>query len=72
MITARLQVVLRDVEPKVLRVFDVPSTATLPELHDLLQAGIGWTDSHLHQFVTADATYGMVIPDEEGVARRYA
>lgn len=61
--TTRLKVVLRDVEPAVVRVLDVPATTTLPELHELLQAGIGWTDSHLHQFVTADATYG--IPDED-------
>jgi hypothetical protein len=63
--TARLQVVLRGVEPPVVRVIDVPSAATLPELHDLLQAAIGWTDSHLHQFVTADATYGMVLPGDD-------
>jgi len=44
--TARLRVVLRDVEPAVARVIDVPASATLPELHELLQAAIGWTDSH--------------------------
>ena len=63
--TTRLRVALRDVEPAVTRVIDVPASATLPELHDLLQAAIGWTDSHLHQFVTPQATYGMVIPGEE-------
>jgi hypothetical protein len=63
--TARLRVVMRDVAPAVTRVIDVPSSATLPELHELLQAAIGWTNSHLHQFVTSQATYGMVIPGEE-------
>jgi Plasmid pRiA4b ORF-3-like protein len=63
--TARLRVVLRDVEPAVARVIDVPASATLAELHELLQAAIGWTDSHLHQFVTPHATYGMEIPGEE-------
>ena len=63
--TTRLRVVLREVEPTVTRVIDVPVSATLPELHDLLQAAIGWTDSHLHQFVTPEATYGMEIPGEE-------
>ena len=63
--TARLRVVLRDVEPAVARVIDVPASATLPELHELLQAAIGWTDSHLHQFVTPQATYGMEIPGAE-------
>ncbi len=63
--TVRLRVVLRDVEPAVARVIDVPASATLPELHELLQAAIGWTDSHLHQFVTPQETYGIVIPGEE-------
>lgn len=63
--TARLHVELREVEPAVARVIDVPATATLPELHELLQAALGWTDSHLHQFVTPKATYGMVIPGED-------
>lgn len=60
--TTRLRVVLCDVEPPLARVIDVPSKATLPELHDLLQAAIGWTNSHLHQFVTPEATYGMEFP----------
>mgnify|MGYP000856155392 CR=1 FL=1 len=63
--TARLRVVLRYVEPAVTRVIDIPTSATLPELHHLLQAAIGWTDSHLHQFVTPQATYGMVMPCAE-------
>jgi hypothetical protein len=63
--TTRLRVVLCDVEPALARVIDVPATATLPELHDLLQAAIGWTNSHLHQFVTPEATYGMDIPEAD-------
>ncbi len=63
--TTRLRVVLCGVEPAVARVIDVPASAILPELHDLLQAAIGWTDSHLHQFVTPDATYGMEISGGE-------
>lgn len=54
---------LRDVEPAVIRVVDVPTESTLPELHDLLQVAIGWTDSHLHQFVAGDRRYG--VPDED-------
>lgn len=61
--TSRLRVTLREVTPAVERVIDVPASGTLPELHELLQAALGWTDSHLHQFVTDDATYG--IPDAE-------
>jgi hypothetical protein len=63
--TARLRVSLRHVDPAVARVIDVPASATLPELHDVLQAAIGWSDSHLHQFVTPVATYGMEIPGDD-------
>jgi hypothetical protein len=53
-----------DVEPAVVRVIDVPAGVLLPELHDLLQAALGWTDSHLHQFVADGVCYGM--PDLDG------
>ena len=42
---------------------DVPASCTLPELHDLLQATVGWTDSHLHQFIAGEAIYG--VPDDD-------
>ncbi len=61
--TSRLRVTLRDVSPAVVRVIDVPATSTLRELHDLLQAALGWTDSHLHQFIAGDRTYGVPDPD---------
>ncbi len=59
--TTRLRVTLLGVEPTVIRVIDVPAVSTLPELHEQLQAAVGWTDSHLHQFVTDEALYG--VPD---------
>ena len=61
--TTRLRVRLLDVEPPVVRVLDVPSAATLPELHDVLQAAMGWTDSHLHQFEADQARYRIPDPD---------
>jgi hypothetical protein len=61
--TTRLRINLREVTPPVVRVLDVPTTVTLPELHELLQAAIGWTDSHLHQFDTGQARYGIPHPD---------
>lgn len=52
--TTRLRVTLTDVDPRVLRVLDVPADVTLPDLHDLLQAAMGWADFHLHEYVAAD------------------
>ncbi|MFD1232366.1 plasmid pRiA4b ORF-3 family protein [Pseudonocardia benzenivorans] len=61
--TTRLRIRMRDVEPAVVRVIDVPADATLAELHDLLQAAIGWTDSHLHLFEAEGVRYGVPDPD---------
>jgi hypothetical protein len=67
---------MREVTPRVERVIDVPAAITLEELHPVLQAAVGWTDSHLHQFRTDDTVYTMpmegwddyeVQVDERGV-----
>lgn len=57
--TTRLHVLMADVVPEVCRVVVVPSASTLPELHQLLQSAVGWTDSHLHQFVVGDRRWGQ-------------
>lgn len=62
--TSRVRVAMSEVEPVVVRVLDVPAGVLLPELHDLLQAALGWTDSHLHQFVADGICYG--VPDLDG------
>jgi hypothetical protein len=61
--TTRLRITLREVTPSVIRVIDVPAACTLPELHDLLQVALGWTASHLHEFVAGEKRYGT--PDED-------
>jgi Plasmid pRiA4b ORF-3-like protein len=69
--TTRLRVTLREVEPEVERVIDVPAAITLDDLHKVLQVALGWTDSHLHEFRTAHATYAVPFEqwdDEESVA----
>ena len=55
---------MREVEPAVVRVLDLPAGVLLPELHDLLQAALGWTNSHLHRFVADGVSYGR--PDLDG------
>src|SRR5260370_31406905 len=39
-----------EIEPPIWRRIQVPSTILLCCLHDAIQAVMGWTDSHLHQF----------------------
>nr|WP_269329052.1 hypothetical protein [Kineosporia babensis] len=52
-----MKVTLRDVEPRVLRVLDVPADSTLGELHDLLQIGVGWLSLEPYQFISGPVTY---------------
>ena len=59
----QLRVELLEVTPKVWRRLLLPSTIRLPALHRVLQAAMGWTDSHLHEFVIAGQRYSTPDPD---------
>ncbi|MEO8754828.1 MAG: plasmid pRiA4b ORF-3 family protein [Casimicrobiaceae bacterium] len=59
----RLHVELMDIAPPIWRRLLVPSWITLAKLHLVLQATMGWTNSHLHKFAIGGADYG--IPDED-------
>jgi hypothetical protein len=52
--TCRLTVTLDGIAPPIWRRLEVPAFATLAELHELLQAALGWTNSHLHVFEIGD------------------
>lgn len=51
----QLKISLRDTRPPIWRRVLVGDTTTLHELHWIMQIAMGWTDSHLHQFVIGDA-----------------
>lgn len=46
----QIHVALHDIEPVIWRRLIVPLHMTLAQLHHVLQAAMGWTDVHLHQF----------------------
>jgi hypothetical protein len=52
----QLKVMLKDTKPPVWRRVLVPADMSLGVLHYVLQIVMGWTDSHLHQFVTRSKT----------------
>jgi len=58
---ARLSVTLAHVEPKVLRRLDIPADLRLDRLHLVLQAAMGWSDSHLYEIRARSIGWG--IPD---------
>lgn len=49
----RIRLDLRDTKPPVWRRLELTGDLTLLRLHDVIQAAMGWTDSHLHRFRTA-------------------
>ena len=53
----QLKVVLLGGEPPIWRRLQVPGNASLGWLHAVLQISMGWTNSHLHHFLTRDARY---------------
>jgi hypothetical protein len=63
---AELSIELLGSEPPIWRRFAVPFDLSLSDLHDVIQIVMGWTNSHMHQFVTPDEVrYGR--PDLAGV-----
>jgi hypothetical protein len=58
-----IKIELREVRPTVVRRVQVPGEMSLAGLHAVVQAAMGWTDSHLHEFEIAGARYGLPDPD---------
>jgi len=59
---AHLRIKLNDLEPTVVRRVEVPLTIRLDRLHLVLQAAIGWTNSHLYEIRARDVGWGMPDP----------
>lgn len=59
----QLKISLRRSKPPIWRKIQIKSDATLAELHDIFQITMGWTNSHLHQFVIHGIEYGIQDPD---------
>jgi|ERR1051326_669859 hypothetical protein len=59
----QLKVTLKHTKPPIWRRVQVRSDISLLQLHDILQVVMGWTDSHLHQFVIRGKTYTVLDPD---------
>jgi len=60
---AGLKIVLDDVVPKVKRWIVVPLKIRLDRLHDVLQAAMEWTNSHLCKIRIRNLGWGPVDPD---------
>lgn len=54
----RLKARIIGIEPPVTRTLELPREMNFAQLHEVLQAAFGWTDSHLHQFIVGGLTIG--------------
>jgi Plasmid pRiA4b ORF-3-like protein len=64
----RAEVHILGIEPKISRTLELPITLNLAQLHEVLQAAFGWTDSHLHHFNIGGLIYGAPEFDEDGLS----
>src|SRR5215211_7958932 len=59
----QLKITLQESKPAIWRRIQVRGSTTLSKLHQILQIVMGWTDSHLHQFIVDGVYYGRPDPD---------
>ena len=60
-----LDITLKGSKPKIWRRVLVPSDFIFHELHYIIQFAMGWTSSHLHQFITGKNDIYIGIPHED-------
>ena len=58
-----IRVQLQYIEPPVWRRLRIRISATLADLHHAIQAAMGWSDSHLHEFFIGGRRYGPLYED---------
>ena len=57
-VTYRVRIDLKGTRPPLWRRLELTSDLFLDQVHDIIQIGFGWADSHLHQFGSGPAHYG--------------
>jgi hypothetical protein len=64
------KITIQKVDPPIWRRLLLPAEMNLAQLHEVIQASFGWTDSHLHQFIIGGLVFGAPEFDEDGVDER--
>jgi len=59
----QLRIELQQLQPLIWRRILVPSTIKLAKLDRVMQAAMGWNNSHLHEWLIQEQRYG--IPDQD-------
>jgi hypothetical protein len=61
----QLKLTLLDTRPPIWHRLLVPSGFTLEDLHSVIQAAIGWDDSHLHELRVGQKRFGKSDPSDQ-------
>ncbi|MEW6519281.1 MAG: plasmid pRiA4b ORF-3 family protein [Thermodesulfobacteriota bacterium] len=61
----QLKIVLLGTDPVVWRRVQVPGSFSLAKFHEVIQLAMGWTNSHLHQFIIEKELYGQPSEDDD-------
>ena len=61
----QLTITLDDVTPKVARTVAVPYRIRLDALHQVIQAAMGWTNSHIYMIAARGICWGEVASDDD-------
>jgi hypothetical protein len=59
-----IRVDLQDIRPVIWRQIWVEGQMNLAQLHHVIQAAMGWTDAHLHEFTIGEKHYGRPSDDD--------
>jgi hypothetical protein len=62
----RIHIALLDIKPPIWRCVELSSQTTLRQFHRILQIAMGWTNSHLHEFLVGRQRYGVPDPAYDG------
>lgn len=60
----QIKITLRGSKPPIWRRVLVPGHFTLYKLHQVIQMAMGWTNSHLHQFIIDGQYYSIPSPED--------
>jgi hypothetical protein len=60
----QLKVTLLGTSPPIWRRLLVPADLTLAQLHDVLQAAMGWQECHMHEFSAGGRHFGRPNPED--------
>ena len=60
----QIKITLKGSKPPIWRRIQVSRGTLLPDLHEIIQTVMGWTDSHLHQFEDGKTSYTMPTEDD--------